>query len=133
MQLCDRGVTDNWSFKTGDYFQAEHNHIAQSGACLTEYAPLPSPRPERRHDARTLRSANCWGNPRGMAYLYFRTQNSAYETLNNNVTTPWDFRQYKAPPTHVFVNIGTNDRYWGYNGTAFENVRLSVSVRMCCR
>jgi hypothetical protein len=31
-------VIDNWSFKTAQYFNAEHNHIAQSGACLTECA-----------------------------------------------------------------------------------------------
>jgi hypothetical protein len=31
-------VIDNWSFKAAQYFNAEHNHIAQSGACLTECA-----------------------------------------------------------------------------------------------
>jgi hypothetical protein len=32
----ERGVVDNWSFKVGDYFKAEHNHIAQSGILLTK-------------------------------------------------------------------------------------------------
>jgi hypothetical protein len=35
-------VIDNWSFKTAQYFNAEHNHIAQSGACLTESARTTS-------------------------------------------------------------------------------------------
>ncbi|EIN09373.1 hypothetical protein PUNSTDRAFT_126308 [Punctularia strigosozonata HHB-11173 SS5] len=103
--LSERGVVDDWSFKVGDYFKAEHNQIAQSGACLTDQL--------------------CWGNPRGMSYLYFQTQNSAYEWLNNNITTSWNFASYKPQPTHVFINIGTNDNYYGINGTAFEKEYIS--------
>jgi hypothetical protein len=49
-------------------------------------------------------------------------QNTAYEWLNNNATTPWDFSKYSPTPTHVVVNIGTNDRAFGFNGTFFETV-----------
>jgi hypothetical protein len=61
-----------------------------------------------------------------------QTQNSAYVYLNNNVTTPWNFRSYKAQPTHVFINLGTNDDYFHYNGTAFSDVRSFLEVWDIC-
>lgn len=57
-------------------------------------------------------------------------QNSAYQWLNNNVTTPFNFTAYKKQPTHIIINIGTNDNSYGINGTAFETVRLFLLRRV---
>ncbi|KAL0953042.1 hypothetical protein HGRIS_007244 [Hohenbuehelia grisea] len=100
-----RGVVDAYSFKTGDNFKAEHNQITQSGICMTDDA--------------------CYSGGRGMSYLYFRTQNSAYVYLTGNTTTAWDFKKYKVAPTHIFINLGTNDNSFSHTGTAFSNVFVS--------
>ncbi|KAF8602015.1 hypothetical protein BDV93DRAFT_538470 [Ceratobasidium sp. AG-I] len=84
-----RGVNDAWDFLTAQEFKAEQNIIAQPGACLTEKL--------------------CYGNVHGMAYQYYKTEDTGYYyTSDHNYTTPWDFRKDLAP-THIVLIIGAND------------------------
>ncbi|KAG8714162.1 hypothetical protein FRC08_012302 [Ceratobasidium sp. 394] len=83
------GINDAWTFITAQNFKAEHNIQAQPGICLTDQP--------------------CFGNPRGMSFQFFRTEDPGYYyTSDHNYTTPWDFSK-DLTPTHVFVVIGAND------------------------
>jgi len=101
--LTPRGALDDYAFKVGEAFSAEHNQIAQSGICLHS---LPS---------------GCWGNPLGMDQNYFKTQNSAYQWLNGGTTTPWNVSAYgKDLPTHIIIALGTNDQSNNVTSAQFQ-------------
>ncbi|KAH7100957.1 SGNH hydrolase-type esterase domain-containing protein, partial [Auriculariales sp. MPI-PUGE-AT-0066] len=102
--LTPRGSLDDYAFKVGEAFGAEHNQIAQSGICLVSLA------------------AGCWGNPLGMDQNYFKTQNSAYQYINGNATTAWDFSKYgKDTPTHIIIALGTNDQSNNVTSAQFQS------------
>ncbi|KAB5589215.1 GDSL-like lipase acylhydrolase domain containing protein [Ceratobasidium theobromae] len=99
--LNPRGVNDAWTFLTAQKFKAEHNIIAQSGACLTD--------------------RECWGNVHGMSYQYFQTEDTSYIwAADHNYTTPWDF-QRDLTPTHIVIVIGANDNSFSISGTDFAS------------
>jgi hypothetical protein len=58
-----------------------------------------------------LHDANCWGNPRGQEYQWYRTTDTSPRAMATYNTTPplWDFSSQPAADI-VLINIGTNDR-----------------------
>jgi len=58
-----------------------------------------------------LHDANCWGNPRGQEYQWFRTSDTSPRAKSTYNSTPplWDFTSQPAADI-VIINIGTNDQ-----------------------
>ncbi|KAF8706029.1 GDSL-like Lipase/Acylhydrolase family, partial [Rhizoctonia solani] len=84
--LNPNGVNDCWTFLSSQEFKAEHNIMAQSGACLTD--------------------KECFSNIHGLSYQYFVTEDTTYRwDSNHNYTTPWDFKRDLAP-SHIIIYIG---------------------------
>jgi hypothetical protein len=57
-----------------------------------------------------LHDQNCWGNPRGQAYQWYRTSDTswrAHEIYGDNPPR-WNFAAQR-PADLVVINIGTND------------------------
>lgn len=99
--LNPRGVNDAWTFLSAQSFKAEHNIMAQSGACLTDQ--------------------ECWSNIHGISYQYFKTEDTSYRWFaDHNYTTPWDFKR-DLTPTHVFIVIGANDNSYNVPAADFAN------------
>jgi lysophospholipase L1-like esterase len=104
-----RGAVDDYAFKVGEAFGAEHNQIAQSGICLVSLA------------------SGCYGNSVGMDQQYFKTQNSAASYLNaNGATTAWNFTKYgKDMPTHIIIALGTNDQSNSVTSAQFQSTYIT--------
>ncbi|KAL4954700.1 GDSL-like lipase/acylhydrolase domain protein [Aspergillus filifer] len=71
-----------------------------------------------------LHDRNCWGNPRGQSYQYYRTSDTsprAYEIYGEDHPN-WDFSS-QQPADLVVINIGTNDNNPAINvpGTDYYN------------
>ncbi|KAL4808046.1 SGNH hydrolase-type esterase domain-containing protein [Aspergillus unguis] len=57
-----------------------------------------------------LHDQNCWGNPRGQIYQWFKTSDTSYRATEIYGEEPpnWDF-EAQQPADLVVINIGTND------------------------
>ncbi|KAF2281468.1 uncharacterized protein EI97DRAFT_429490 [Westerdykella ornata] len=57
-----------------------------------------------------LHDANCWGNPRGQTYQWFRTSDTSWRAsqLYGDKPERWDFAAHPAADI-VVINLGTND------------------------
>ncbi|CEL55072.1 GDSL-like lipase/acylhydrolase domain protein [Rhizoctonia solani AG-1 IB] len=108
--LNPNGVNDCWTFLSSQEFKAEHNIMAQSGACLTD--------------------KECFSNIHGLSYQYFVTEDTSYRwDVNHNYTTPWDFKRDLAP-THIIIYIGANDSSNNVAPADFTQELIKFTIRL---
>ncbi|CUA77345.1 hypothetical protein RSOLAG22IIIB_12696 [Rhizoctonia solani] len=108
--LNPNGVNDCWTFLSSQEFKAEHNIMAQSGACLTD--------------------KECFSNIHGMSYQYFVTEDTTYRwDVNHNYTTPWDFGR-DLTPTHIIIYIGANDSSNNVSAEDFTTQLIKFLIRL---
>ncbi|CAE6484645.1 unnamed protein product [Rhizoctonia solani] len=108
--LNPNGVNDCWTFLSSQEFKAEHNIMAQSGACLTD--------------------KECFGNIHGISYQYFVTEDTTYRwDVNHNYTTPWDFGR-DLTPTHIIIYIGANDSSNNISAEDFTTQLIKFLIRL---
>ncbi|KAF8747728.1 GDSL-like Lipase/Acylhydrolase family [Rhizoctonia solani] len=108
--LNPNGVNDCWTFLSSQEFKAEHNIMAQSGACLTD--------------------KECFSNIHGLSYQYFVTEDTTYRwDSNHNYTTPWDFKRDLAP-SHIIIYIGANDNSNNVTPADFTQELIKFTIRL---
>lgn len=110
-QYTPYGVDDAWNFLTAEYFKAEYNINASPGAALTDIV--------------------AYGNPHGVSYQYFKTEDMEYQNyIDHNYTTEYNFVRDFPAATHVVIHIGANDAAYNITQPAFVQTYLNFVERL---